>query len=578
MKSKPDGKIGTMLTTRWLRYLSVLAAIPAAILAFIEGLRSVRSVFHELGPSAQIYKEELYEGTLLIVLSVSMALIGTALYQKIRRLEYQHQLTMEGSTQISFQMDALKRHTIISEAEPDGRYRNVNENWEKLFGYTNSEIIGIHSSILFEDDRHDKNFLELQEAINGGLVFSGEQKLVTKSGKFVVVQSTVIPIIDSEGTHIRTLTMQTDTTASKMTEADHFMTVLLKELQEEVYIYEFHNYNIIYMNELALEWCGWTSEESRAKNILHCSFLFDVSAFSHYIKPLLDGTEKAVKIQAKRQKGYVEVITRIHRQPDNTPVFVSILRDITVEKLALKRHMQSVASISHELRAPLTSIKGSLRLLNSGVAGDLEGNMGKLIDIADRNTDRMLTVLDEILDFEKIVANKIEFDLEPVNLTEFLRDAVEINRGFADEHNVNFVTGTLVGQAWVTGDRRRLMQVITNLLSNAAKFSPPGQDVVISVADQGNAWRVSVADRGPGIPIESRDNVFEIFAQLEPADGIQRGGTGLGLAISSKIVEAHSGSLDFDSIVGVGSTFFFDLPKADTLEMPQSKKIAMAAG
>ena len=98
------------------------------------------------------------------------------------------------------------------------------------------------------------------------------------------------------------------------------------------------------------------------------------------------------------------------------------------------------------------------------------------------------------------------------------------------------------------------------------------------VADQGNAWRVSVADHGPGIPIESRDNVFKIFAQLEPADGIQRGGTGLGLAISSKIVEAHSGSLDFDSIVGVGSTFFFDLPKADTWEMPQSKKIAMAAG
>ncbi len=578
MTAKPVLQFRTILTARYLRYLSVLAAIPAAILAFIEGFRIIRSVFLDVGQSTPFYKEELYEGTLLIVLSVSMALIGIALYQKIRHLEFQQQLAVDGNTKISFQLDAMKLHSIISEVDPDGRFRNVNENWEKLFEYTRSEIMGRHASILFEDDQHDKRYLELRETLKRGQVFSGEQKLITKSGKIVVVQSTVVPMFDSEGNHLRTITMRTDITASKLIEADHFLTALLNELQEEVYIYDLYNYNIIYMNHLALESREWTLEESKTKNILHCAFLFDVSAFSHHIKPLLDGAEKAVKIQVKRKKGYVEVKTRIHRQIDNTPVLVSTLRDITAEKLALKRQMQSVASISHELRAPLTSIKGSLRLLNSGVAGDLDGNMSKLVDIADRNTDRMLSVLNEILDFEKIVANKIEFDLELVNLTDFVRDAVEINKGYAVEYNVNFVTGALAGQTWVTGDRCRLMQVITNLMSNAAKFSPPGEDVVISVADQGNAWRVSVADLGPGIPTQSRDKVFEIFAQLDPADGKPRNGTGLGLAISRKIIEVHTGTLNFDSVVGEGAIFYFDLPKADTPDKQQNEIILMAAG
>jgi len=225
----------------------------------------------------------------------------------------------------------------------------------------------------------------------------------------------------------------------------------------------------------------------------------------------------------------------------------------------------------------MTSIKGSLRLMKSGAAGVLDKASARLVDIADRNSDRMLSVLNDILDFEKIVANKMEYNLTPLRVSDFVHDAIEMNAGYGVQHDVEFVGGDNINDAWIAADQGRLMQVMTNLMSNAAKFSPKGGQVIVAISDHENNWRVSVSDNGPRIAPSDYDKVFQSFMQLTPTDGKARKGTGLGLAISAKIIKAHKGKLAFDSVVGEGTTFYFDLPKTSMDDLPENKNLVLAA-
>jgi len=560
-----------------IKSLAVLAAIPAAIMTFSLGIRFLASAFATQDLSPDIFWEKIFEGTLLLALAAALMTLAYTVCRQNRRLEAERQSIKDGRMQISFQLDAMKRHSIVTETDPDGNYRDVNENFEKLFGYTRDEIIGRSASILFEDGRNDRHYKELRETIKRGEVFSGEQELVSRQGKRVWVQSTAVPVFDPEGNHLHTITLRTDVTAKRKAEADHYQTELLKELPDEVFIYRVEDRKIVFMNNRALKRCGWSREEASRKTIADTTPDFDMEVFNSHVRPLLAGQEKTVTLQTRNQDTDVEITTRLHVLPDNEQVFVSILRDITEHKRRERHRLQVVSNVSHELRTPLTSIRGSLRLLKSGVAGDLPQEGIQLVDIADRNTDRMLNVLNDILDFEKIVAGKMEMEMAAVHLDEFVREAIAVNSGYAVEHHVNFKAGKLPEGAVITGDRNRLMQVMSNLMSNAAKFSPEGEDVVISVSDRGDAWRISVADKGPGIPPESREKVFESFAQLEPADGKPRKGTGLGLAITRRIIKLHAGHIDFESTLGEGTTFHIDLPKTRVEKAPDGEEMELAA-
>jgi len=175
----------------------------------------------------------------------------------------------------------------------------------------------------------------------------------------------------------------------------------------------------------------------------------------------------------------------------------------------------------------------------------------------------MLEVLNSILDLEKFEAGKINFSLKPTSLVKLVNSAVEMNKGYGDEHGVSFSVKKVPSIAVVLGSSSHLMQVMSNLMSNAAKFSPRGGDICVDLVEKANFWRISVTDKGPGIPPESQNKVFNSFSQLEPADGKHRAGTGLGLAISKKIVERHSGRIGLISVVGEGTTFYFDIPKPE---------------
>ena len=238
-------------------------------------------------------------------------------------------------------------------------------------------------------------------------------------------------------------------------------------------------------------------------------------------------------------------------------------QDITARKEIDRMKSEFVSTVSHELRTPLTSIKGSLGLLVDGVLGTLPEKAKGMVDIAYKNTERLITLVNDILDMEKLDSGSMEFDFQPLDLSDLVREAVETYRGFAEVHGVKFVLVGLAPGVKVWGDYNRLTQVVANLLSNAAKFSPEGGEVEISVASQDGVVNVSVSDHGPGIAEEFRELIFGRFTQVDASDSRQKGGSGLGLNITKSIVEKHDGAIGFDTEVGAGSTFFFTLPASE---------------
>jgi len=238
-------------------------------------------------------------------------------------------------------------------------------------------------------------------------------------------------------------------------------------------------------------------------------------------------------------------------------VFTDISERLRIEKLK----NEFVSTISHELRSPLTSIRGSLGLISGGVLGDLPEKMQAMLKVAGNNTDRLLLLINDLLDIQKIESNQLVYRKQRFEIMPFIQQALEDNAGIGELHHVRFVLKKELPGAYIVADKDRIAQVMSNLLSNAVKFSPEGNDVEISVDQVEDFLKISVTDRGPGIPEEFHARVFEKFTQADSTDTRKPGSTGLGLNISRAIIESHDGHINFVTQEGSGTTFYFELPK-----------------
>jgi PAS domain S-box-containing protein len=247
--------------------------------------------------------------------------------------------------------------------------------------------------------------------------------------------------------------------------------------------------------------------------------------------------------------------------------YLGVLSDVTERKQReaqldrLKREF--ISTVSHELRTPLTSIRGSLGLVAAGVLGALPEKAQGMINIAHQNSERLVRIINDILDVEKIESGKLELQIGNVAIVALLREALEFNAPYGEKYHVRFELERGPAELQVRADPDRLMQVLANLLSNAAKFSPPGAVVRVRAHPTGARIRVAVQDSGMGIPEGFRGRVFEKFAQADGSSARRFEGTGLGLSITKRLVEAMGGSIDFTTEAGRGTTFFFDLPATD---------------
>jgi PAS domain S-box-containing protein len=240
--------------------------------------------------------------------------------------------------------------------------------------------------------------------------------------------------------------------------------------------------------------------------------------------------------------------------------FLCVGKDVSALQAVERMKTEFVSTVSHELRTPLTSIRGSLRILEAQIKGPLTEGALKLVKIANSNTERLIRLINDILDIEKIEAGKLELKLHPLDAAALVEKALESLRGMADAAGVHLAPQVPRGLAF-TGDEDRMIQVLVNLGSNAVKYSKPGDVVLVAAVPRPEGHlRFSVTDRGPGIPASEQKKLFGKFQQLDSSDTRKRGGTGLGLAITKAIVEQHGGQVGVWSQLGRGSTFWVDMP------------------
>jgi signal transduction histidine kinase len=265
-----------------------------------------------------------------------------------------------------------------------------------------------------------------------------------------------------------------------------------------------------------------------------------------------DGTERFIKTSCIVQRDAQRRATHV----------IGMNWDITDLRRVDRMKSEFVSIVSHELRTPLTSIRGALGLLRGGAIGEIAERGQQLLQLASRNADRLAVLIDDLLDIEKIESGKLRFELERQPLLPLLEQSIAGNSTYAEMQSVTFgLRGVTASEVDV--DTNRLLQVLTNLLSNAAKFSPKDGVVTIAAREIGMRVRVEVHDDGPGVSPEFQAKIFGKFCQGDSSDTRSRGGSGLGLAISKAIIEQMNGTIGFETAPGAGSTFYFDLPLRD---------------
>lgn len=244
--------------------------------------------------------------------------------------------------------------------------------------------------------------------------------------------------------------------------------------------------------------------------------------------------------------------------------FSIFLHDISERKKVERMKNEFVSTVSHELRTPLTSIHASLSMLDGGMAGNLPPDAARLIAIASQSCDRLMRMVSDLLDIQKIEAGHMEYKRTAQLLAPLMHHVADAMEGQARQAGVTLRLDMPQGAERVQAeiDHDRMVQVLTNLVSNAIKFTPGGKDVILGLAQRPGWARLSVTDEGPGIPPGFQSRVFERFAQADAADSRQRSGSGLGLSISKAIVEEHGGSIAFETRAGAGTRFTVELPLA----------------
>lgn len=244
------------------------------------------------------------------------------------------------------------------------------------------------------------------------------------------------------------------------------------------------------------------------------------------------------------------------------PHWFGILVNIDKQKNAETAKNQFISTMNHELRTPLTAVIGLTDLLIEGAFGDIPTQAKEMLALSKKNSDRLLLLINDILEIDRLKAGQVEFHTEIMTSETILIDAIALNNPYANDFNVTLKNMPHGDPFNVLADPNRIQQVFSNLISNAAKFSPAGSIIEISAKLDSGFGVFSVRDFGAGMPDDFREKAFKRFTQIDSSDTRQVGGSGLGLSITKSIIEFQGGEIDFETELGVGTTFWFSVPLA----------------
>ena len=340
-------------------------------------------------------------------------------------------------------------------------------------------------------------------------------------------------------------------------EAETRFRTLANATNEGIVLYE--NGRIVDVNDKISSMLGYSREQLLEKNIEQLFVQSDhgliLELFGHN-----DGIPYEAKCETMDGRSFpVELIKR--RFPiEGRKIYVFTLRDISELKHMAEIKDQFISTVSHELRTPITSIHASLGLLLGGVAGEVPKEFETLLNIAQQNSDRLNLLINDLLDMQKLDVGMLHFSFETTSLAELIEQSITLNLSFVEKYHTQMVFTGCDPQILVHVDRNRFIQVMTNLISNAAKFSPDNCTISITTTLQGQLVQVHIHNPGPAIPDHFKEKLFQRFTQADASNTRLYGGSGLGLYISKQILHQMKADINFVSDPQTGTTFTITLP------------------
>jgi PAS domain S-box-containing protein len=503
---------------------------------------------------------------------------------------------------LSFQRAILDsaNYSIIS-TSVDGTILTFNTTAERWLGYTAAEVIGQTTPVLIHDwqeivQRAQVLSQELGESIEPGFdVFTAKARrgeidenewtYIRKNGSRFPVLLSITALRDTDDQITGFLGIGSDITERKQTEES--LRNLSKALESAVegiaqldVQAQYIQVNPAYANML-----GYEPEELLGMKWQQTVYPDDVAMTEAAYGQMLEVGKVEMEARAIRKDGTVFdkqiVMVKAYDQQQQFSGNYCFVKDISERREIERMKDEFVSIVSHELRTPLTSISAALDLLAGGVLQNQPEDAQQMLSIAANNTDRLVRLINDILDIERIESGKIVMTKQVCNAADLMNQAVEAIQDIAEKAEITLSVSPLNVQLWADPDR--IIQVLTNLLSNAIKFSPPGSTIWLraEMRDRSDGETLSslpcssafasyvlftVQDQGRGIPSDKLESIFERFQQVDASDSRRKGGTGLGLAICRSILQQHDGRIWAESTLGMGSTFYFTLPVLNRFE------------